>query len=47
MGLSGAVCVDAQFAFKVPSDVEVDVGALVKRLSVAWHAVDTTGTDQA
>ncbi|KPI39589.1 (R,R)-butanediol dehydrogenase [Cyphellophora attinorum] len=39
-GVSDFVCIDSQFAFKLPSNVDLDVGALVEPLAVAWHAVD-------
>ncbi|KAH0836006.1 (R,R)-butanediol dehydrogenase [Fonsecaea pedrosoi] len=39
-GMSDYVCVDAQFVFKLPDHVGLDVGALVEPLAVAWHAVD-------
>jgi threonine dehydrogenase-like Zn-dependent dehydrogenase len=39
-GMSDYVCVDAQFVFKLPAHVSLDVGALVEPLAVAWHAVD-------
>ena len=39
-GMSDAVCVDAQFVFKLPKHIDLDVGALVEPLAVAWHAVD-------
>jgi threonine dehydrogenase-like Zn-dependent dehydrogenase len=39
-GVSDAVCVDQRFVFKLPENVDLDVGALVEPLAVAWHAVD-------
>ncbi|ETN38551.1 uncharacterized protein HMPREF1541_06587 [Cyphellophora europaea CBS 101466] len=39
-GVSDAVCIDQRFIFKLPNDVDLDVGALVEPLAVAWHAVD-------
>lgn len=39
-GLSDAVCVGKDFVFKLPDHVDLDVGALVEPLAVAWHAVD-------
>lgn len=42
-GMSDAVCVESNFAFKLPDNVSTDVGALVEPLAVAWHAVDASG----
>jgi len=39
-GMSDYVCVDAQWVFKLPDHIPLDVGALVEPLAVAWHAVD-------
>jgi len=39
-GLSDYVCVDASFIHKLPTEVPLDIGALVEPLAVAWHAVD-------
>lgn len=39
-GMSDFVCVEAQFVFKLPDHIPLDVGALVEPLAVAWHAVD-------
>lgn len=45
-GVSDFVCVDARFAFKLPEDIGLDVGALVEPLAVAWHAVDQVDLSQ-
>lgn len=37
-GLSEAVCVSASHVLPLPKGVELDVGALVEPLAVAWHA---------
>lgn len=39
-GMSDYVCVDEQFVFKLPDHIELDVGALVEPLAVAWHGVN-------
>ncbi|KAK7974313.1 hypothetical protein PG989_016161 [Apiospora arundinis] len=39
-GLSDFICIDAQFAHKLPDSVPYDIGALIEPLSVAWHAVE-------
>ena len=41
-GLSDAVCIDSKFVHKLPSNIDLDVGALVEPLAVAWHAVDAS-----
>ena len=41
--MSDSVCVDARFVFKLPEHVDLDVGALVEPLAVAWHAVGQVG----
>lgn len=38
-GLSDAVTVPAEAVFPLPSNVPLDIGALVEPLSVGWHAV--------
>ncbi|KAI0440748.1 GroES-like protein [Xylaria telfairii] len=38
-GLSEAVCVNATHVFPLPEGLELDTGALVEPLSVAWHAL--------
>ncbi|KAI0532856.1 GroES-like protein [Xylaria digitata] len=38
-GLSEAVCVNATHVFPLPEGLELETGALVEPLSVAWHAV--------
>jgi threonine dehydrogenase-like Zn-dependent dehydrogenase len=38
-GLSDAVCVPQDAVLHLPSNVPLDVGALVEPLAVAWHAV--------
>ncbi|KAJ2992617.1 hypothetical protein NUW58_g2106 [Xylaria curta] len=38
-GLSEAVCVSATHVFPLPDGLELETGALVEPLSVAWHAV--------
>jgi threonine dehydrogenase-like Zn-dependent dehydrogenase len=39
-GMSDAVCIESPFVFKLPDSVELDIGALIEPLAVAWHAVD-------
>ncbi|KAK8023650.1 hypothetical protein PG993_011716 [Apiospora rasikravindrae] len=39
-GLSDFICVDAEFAHKLPDSIPYEIGALVEPLSVAWHAVE-------
>jgi threonine dehydrogenase-like Zn-dependent dehydrogenase len=41
-GLSDAVCIDSKFVHKLPSNIDLDVGALVEPLAVGWHAVDAS-----
>lgn len=41
-GLSDAVCIDGKFVHKLPANIDLDVGALVEPLAVAWHAVDAS-----
>ncbi|KAI1271986.1 GroES-like protein [Xylaria sp. FL0933] len=38
-GLSQAVCVNATHVFPLPEGLELETGALVEPLSVAWHAL--------
>ncbi|KAJ3578651.1 hypothetical protein NPX13_g1916 [Xylaria arbuscula] len=38
-GLSEAICVDASHVFALPKGLELETGALVEPLSVAWHAI--------
>ncbi|KAF2967324.1 hypothetical protein GQX73_g6258 [Xylaria multiplex] len=38
-GLSEAVCVNATHVFPLPEGLELETGALVEPLSVAWHAL--------
>ncbi|KAI0965910.1 GroES-like protein [Xylaria arbuscula] len=38
-GLSQAICVNATHVFPLPDGLELDTGALVEPLSVAWHAI--------
>ena len=41
-GLSDFVCIDGHFVHRLPSNISLDIGALVEPLSVAWHAVDAS-----
>ncbi|KAF2159669.1 hypothetical protein M409DRAFT_29835 [Zasmidium cellare ATCC 36951] len=41
-GMSEAVVVPQEAVFPLPQNVELDVGALVEPLAVAWHAVDAS-----
>ena len=41
-GLSDAVCIDSKFVHKLPENIDLDIGALVEPLAVAWHAVDAS-----
>lgn len=42
-GMSEAVVVPEEAVFPLPSNVDLDIGALVEPLAVAWHAVDASG----
>lgn len=41
-GMSEFVVVPQEACFPLPSNVDLDIGALVEPLSVAWHAVAAT-----
>lgn len=41
-GMSEAVVVPQEAIFPLPSNVDLDIGALVEPLAVAWHAVDAS-----
>ena len=41
-GISDEVVVPAETCFPLPDNVDLDIGALVEPLAVAWHAVDAS-----
>ncbi|KAK4502664.1 hypothetical protein PRZ48_006090 [Zasmidium cellare] len=41
-GMSEAVVVPQEAVFPLPENVDLDIGALVEPLAVAWHAVDAS-----
>ena len=41
-GMSEEVCVPTRAVFALPEGIDLDVGALVEPLAVAWHAVDAS-----
>lgn len=41
-GMSEEVCVPTKAVFVLPENIDLDVGALVEPLAVAWHAVDAS-----
>lgn len=41
-GMSEFVVVPQEACFPLPSNVDLDIGALVEPLAVAWHAVDAS-----
>lgn len=41
-GISDEVVVPAEAIFTLPDNVDLDIGALVEPLAVAWHAVDAS-----
>jgi threonine dehydrogenase-like Zn-dependent dehydrogenase len=43
-GISDFICLEPEFVFKLPSNISLEVGALVGPLAIAWHAVDQLPT---
>lgn len=46
-GLSESLVIDAARCYRVPESVGLDIAALVEPLSVAWHAVQSSGLQKA